>query len=414
MPKTPSPRTLWTLSAAALVSLAGTALGQDADNHDHDHAQPAAAPSAQPPADPATAPNIEAERTEHDFGVIMDTDKQETTFTFTNTGQGTLQILGRPQASCGCTVPDLAKTEYAPGESGSISVTFNPHGKKGDQLQVITLRTNDPDSPEFRFQIKAHVKSLIQFEPTAAVFTEVLEDKAASQVVTVTGAADDFEVSYVTVNRPRQFDVRVLGVKDLPSAGGATTRVAEVEVTAKPGLPRGRHQATVTVRTNDPRVPVASFQIVADVVGDMRVLPARLNLGASDPGQRFERLFRLQSRTGRPFRILGIDFDNTLPEDLSWTVTPTNPSEPEGSQTAYEIKIAGTAPQETGPVRGMLIVSTDSASDPQIEMPVQGVVRPAPPPPPAPVPYTPPAGIGQPGAAPAPAPAPAPQGERPE
>ena len=64
------------------------------------------------------------------------------TFTFTNTGDAPL-IINQLVASCGCTTPDYDKKPIAPGQKGTIKVTYNGKGKfPGYFKKSITVRTN--------------------------------------------------------------------------------------------------------------------------------------------------------------------------------------------------------------------------------------------------------------------------------
>ncbi len=92
-------------------------------------AMPPAATPAPAPVDPSQPhPQIVFDKTSNDFGVINDDNPVNTEFKFTNKGATTL-IVSNVQGSCGCTVPKLEKTDYAPGEDGTIKVTYNPHGR---------------------------------------------------------------------------------------------------------------------------------------------------------------------------------------------------------------------------------------------------------------------------------------------
>lgn len=67
---------------------------------------------------------------------------QSATFTFTNVGQAPL-VINQVVASCGCTVPKYEKKPVAPGQQGTINVTYNGKGKfPGHFKKSITVRTN--------------------------------------------------------------------------------------------------------------------------------------------------------------------------------------------------------------------------------------------------------------------------------
>lgn len=91
-------------------------------------ADPAATAPAEDaiPVGPLTT--ISFPETEFDFGDIMDGEKVNHTFTFTNTGTEPL-VISKAQGSCGCTVPDWPKEPIAPGKTGEIKVQYDSRGK---------------------------------------------------------------------------------------------------------------------------------------------------------------------------------------------------------------------------------------------------------------------------------------------
>ncbi len=104
----------------------------------------------------AKAPRMKFESTEHDFGNIKKGSIVETTFSFTNTGKSILNIR-KLKPNCGCTVSQMEKYDYAPGESGTIKVKFNSTGRRGSQQKSVVIFSNDPHAPTQRLIIKARV-----------------------------------------------------------------------------------------------------------------------------------------------------------------------------------------------------------------------------------------------------------------
>ena len=80
-------------------------------------------------------PEFNFEKELHDFGQLVDGEKVSYSFKFTNSGDAPL-IISNAKGSCGCRDP------IAPGESGSIDVTFNSSGRSGKQNKAITLTAN--------------------------------------------------------------------------------------------------------------------------------------------------------------------------------------------------------------------------------------------------------------------------------
>ena len=101
-------------------------------------------------------PAMTFDKTSHDFGIISEGEKVTTTFGFTNTGDSDLIIVDA-RGSCGCTVPEYPKNEpIAPGETGSIVVSFDSSNKPGIQQKSVTLSANTSSGREM-LRIKSNV-----------------------------------------------------------------------------------------------------------------------------------------------------------------------------------------------------------------------------------------------------------------
>lgn len=94
-----------------------------------------------PKPKPKKRPKVSFESTSFDYGVIMQGDKVEHKFKFTNKGKADLVITG-VSASCGCTQPSYPFVPIKPGEEGEIGVVYDSKGKLGRQNPTITVVTN--------------------------------------------------------------------------------------------------------------------------------------------------------------------------------------------------------------------------------------------------------------------------------
>lgn len=332
------------------------------------------------PVLPAADSPLEWESVEHDFGRIMDTEVVEHVFKFRNKGGATVTLLDKkPQTSCGCTVPELTKLVYAPGEAGEIKVTFNPAGKAGHRnTQKVTIRYRDESKPEVRMPeatltIHADVKTSVSIEPTGMVnFGDVVQgDVPAPQVVTVTGRGEEFAVTYASVARSRLFGVKVLDTEAV-EVDGESLRRTRLEVSLKETPRKGTMQSLATFRTTDKQIPLTSVQVQANVVGDLNILPPRLSTGTLDPELSWQRMIRVISRKKRAFSITNIEQTSaSLPSPLEFDLSPLEQSEGAG----YQIIVKGVAPKAIGPFAANLLVHTDVPGEEQVEIQVIGSVR---------------------------------------
>lgn len=85
---------------------------------------------------------IEFEKTSHDFGTISETGGAAVyDFVFKNTGDAPL-ILNNVRVSCGCTTPSWSRQPIAPGQTGSVKVSFDPRHRPGRFNKSITVTSN--------------------------------------------------------------------------------------------------------------------------------------------------------------------------------------------------------------------------------------------------------------------------------
>lgn len=104
----------------------------------------------------AQQPVITFKTTEHDFGKINEADGRVTTvFEFKNEGMEPL-VLSNVRASCGCTTPNWTREPIEPGQTGKITVTYNPNGRPGRFQKTVTITSNATEATT-RVYIKGEV-----------------------------------------------------------------------------------------------------------------------------------------------------------------------------------------------------------------------------------------------------------------
>lgn len=144
-------------------------------------------PEPAPQERPHAASDIDAtpitfEKPSHDFGEVEQADTLETVFQFVNTGYETI-IIDKVEADCGCTVPELDKQSYEPGESGTLAVSFDPSQFVGDVEKKVLIRLENKE--EFTLKIKAKVIAEIAFEPQRIKLENVSTQNPSSTTVKV-------------------------------------------------------------------------------------------------------------------------------------------------------------------------------------------------------------------------------------
>lgn len=111
--------------------------------------------SVQRISDANPAPEFTPDRRVHDFGNVDPRFPVSRAFKIRNTGNAPMSII-KAKASCGCTVPELAKQELQPGEETELLVTFNPEGLSGALVRAIEIWVEGQPEPQV-IQITANV-----------------------------------------------------------------------------------------------------------------------------------------------------------------------------------------------------------------------------------------------------------------
>lgn len=316
------------------------------------------------------SPSLTVEREKHDFGTIDDSQSQTTTFKFKNSGTGPLNISD-VHGSCGCTVPKLAKTVYAPGEGGEITVTFNPHGKKGPVTQTVTITSNDPKAATKQVSIAANVAPMVSVEPQVLQLSQVPKGQGKKQTVTVTGRYPNFAATTITVSDPKVLAAKVLETKPIKAADGSDAFASTVEIELLASASVGQVQQTLTIRTTK-EDRVMNVTVLGEVMGEINVQPPRIALGALNLGQDISTTIKLTHREGKNFKITKIEEIPAQGEKVL-TLNPVqdDPTKP----NSYTLNIGGKAPAAPGSIRGEIQVTTDIESEGVLKLSYFGYAR---------------------------------------
>lgn len=89
---------------------------------------------------------ITFEKTEHDFGEILEGPPAVYTFTFKNTGTKPVKLTS-VKASCGCTTPSWTQDPVPPGGTGQVQASYDTKGRPGHFVKTITVQHDASEQP---------------------------------------------------------------------------------------------------------------------------------------------------------------------------------------------------------------------------------------------------------------------------
>ena len=211
-----------------------------------------------------------------DLGAVPPSEEVYARFVFRNTGPNPLKIR-ELKPSCGCLQPKLSRDTYQPGEVGTFALKVQTASQEpGPKDYTVAVRYDAPQPQERTVTFRVDLpKNQVLVRPRALVFYQSGSSEATSQELVVTDL--------------RAKPLRVLGVRtssDFVTAEALPEPTTEdgavryhVRVTVQGKIPPGRHQALVSIFTDDAeftelRVPLWVFgpggEIARRTVGVMR------------------------------------------------------------------------------------------------------------------------------------------------
>ena len=193
-----------------------------------------------------------------DLGPTQPVAELQGKFRFRNRGGETVKLLDvRP--SCGCLQPLVSGKEFAPGEDGQIIVRMRPANESpGKKEYFADVKYTDPEPREVRLTFKVELpERTIMVKPRALLVYQLSDERTIQELKVIDSRDKPARIKDVSVNSPL---VAVeLGERRPGETGGIESLInVIVEGTVSPG----RHDAVITVLTDDPDTPELRVPVI--------------------------------------------------------------------------------------------------------------------------------------------------------
>lgn len=323
------------------------------------------------PTPPGALPEaLKLSETSFNWGDIADTDPVAHDLQFTNTSDKTITIA--VAASCGCTVAQLEKNTFAPGETGKVTATFNPQGRAGSQTKTLTFTVTNPQGvfAQQMASLTANVKALVTFDPPKMYLNEVDHRKGQTAMLTITGRKPGFAITKAIPQS--EFVVAKIGEARTTEVNGEKLTQVPIELEIAKGAPIGNFQTNLTLESNDDKAKIQPYYVGADVVGDVKATPPQAILRVNTPSTPFTTQVRLDSRSGSSFNLVSVDVEGG--QNMQGMSVATDVTKGEEGKY-YMITMSGMTPARGGMVQGYLVVASDSQGGETMKIPFTAVIR---------------------------------------
>ncbi|MDR0993462.1 MAG: DUF1573 domain-containing protein [Verrucomicrobiota bacterium] len=202
------------------------------------------------------APKIVCAEPVYDFGERSNTEIVEHAYPIQNDGTLSLEIKS-VRASCGCTAVKPSRDVIAPGEKAWIETRFDLRGRTGQQVKIITVESNDPQSPVLRLQIKGVALQKLRAQPSNIFFGRISKDSPRHRSFDVISEAGPIQILSYRTDHPSLSITQV----ESPETDGSQHRF---DLRLADDLPEGNLSGTIYVKTDMPgqgdvRITVHAF-----------------------------------------------------------------------------------------------------------------------------------------------------------
>jgi hypothetical protein len=96
-------------------------------------------------------------------------ETQTAEFPFSNEGTQPITLTSIT-TSCGCTTAALDKTVFRPGERGTIRTVFTKGDRTGEQLERVTITTDEPGKPSVKLELRITISDPLTIKPRLLIW----------------------------------------------------------------------------------------------------------------------------------------------------------------------------------------------------------------------------------------------------
>ena len=228
---------------------------------------PVAAVAETPAPADTLAPKIACAEPIFDFGEKDNNGFIEHDYPIRNEGTLSLEIRN-VRASCGCTAVKPSQNIVPPGGEASIRARFDLRGRSGPQHKMITVESNDPQTPNLALQLKGTAVQALRAQPNSLFFGRIEPTASRSRTFDIISGRGPIQIVSYRTDNP---GLLLAPVAAEPGADGTSHRF---ELTLDPALKEGNISGSVFIKTDKEDQPEISIPVAAYIAGAQPPAPA--------------------------------------------------------------------------------------------------------------------------------------------
>jgi len=271
-------------------------------------------------------PQITFEKLVHDFGSVGANTRNTCKFNFTNTGDSLLKIRKIKPSCPSCTTTRLNRKEYAPGESGTLKVSYDVGKRPGSTRKYVYVSSNDKANPKIKLTVEADIALKVDYEPRILNLSLRDENAACPQITIKSLDNQPFAIkSFKSTND--------LITADYNESEEKTNFVLlpKVDMEKLRKTRRGRIDITLT------HPHLGNITIPFNVLPEFSISPPRLILLKAEPQKPLTREIWVLSNYNEDFEIESVSAQNNTIKVLN--------REKVGNRYKFELEITPPLPE---------------------------------------------------------------------
>ena len=274
-------------------------------------------------------------------------------FILRNEGDATLAIEDL-KPTCYCTSARTDLWDVPPGGAAKIHVRIDPSDFVGKINKGVEIKTNDPTNPVLLVDVDIHVLPGIAIVPPEVDFGAV-------------GPEGSKKSQQVAVKVPRQRELQILSVSSDAPFLSVTHEPLELEekqgatvlIKVLPGAPAGPFTAKVLVRTSDTALAAIEIPVRGRGPGGLRAQPEKVIFEAASAGA----------------EIGSFDVTGAKQLVVKSSVAGLQAELEAGTGESHRVRLRLASNARAGRLLAKVTVTTADGSQPDLVVPVTGIVR---------------------------------------
>jgi len=302
-------------------------------------------------------PKIQFDQTVYDFGKTSQVTTVSGIFKFKNVGDAVLK-MEPPKPSCGCTAAEVKPNTLPPGTAGEIPFTLNLGFYRGNIEKHISVRSNDPLTPDVSLTIRVDYTPLFELTPMTL----------SPYLAFGMNETNAFTTLMRTDGKPLQIE-RLEGSQPWITAtvepdGQGNETNARIRVAIKrDGAPRHFNEYVRVYTADQSNSPASSLYLYGEVMGEVSLTPEALYWSLTADTNAVQPVIQhvvIRSADGQPLEIKN---PQSTIKGISMELVPKEDGK------AYEL-IARLDEVPTTTVSGKVTFETSVAAQSRMELPV--------------------------------------------